>query len=59
MDVKATLETRKSSKGNDYECIVIKLTDDYEKVVFLDKAELALLKRVNDENKTTNPFEFK
>lgn len=42
--VSATLETRKSKKGNDYQVIVIKLTDSYEKLVFLDNAELELLK---------------
>ena len=46
MDVKyldATLETRKSKQGSDYQVIVIKLTPTYEKLVFLDKAELELL----------------
>ena len=39
-----TLETRMSSKTNKpYQCIVIKLTDTYEKLVFLTSAELALL----------------
>lgn len=53
-DVKATLETRTSKKGNLYECVVIKLTDNYEKVVFLENAELELLKMNN--SKATNPF---
>ena len=39
----ATLETRKSKEGNFYQVIVIKLTETYEKLVFLDKAELELL----------------
>ena len=46
MDVKninATLETRKSKQGNDYTVFVIKITPTYEKLVFLDKAELELL----------------
>lgn len=46
MDAKkitATLETRLSKSGNTYEVLVIKLTDTYEKLVFLDKAELELL----------------
>lgn len=59
MDVKATLTTRTSQKGKEYTCIIVQLTDDYEKVVFLDKAELALLKQNDDtKNKTTNPFEI-
>ncbi|MDO4962611.1 MAG: hypothetical protein Q4E75_00705 [bacterium] len=39
----ATLETRTSKSGNEYQVVVIKLTDTYEKLVFLDKAELELL----------------
>ena len=59
MELKASLETRVSQKsGNPYECVVIKLTPDYEKTVFLDQAELALLKTVKGEEKTTNPFDF-
>ncbi len=44
MKVQATIEERTSKKGSKYSCIVIKLTDNYEKVVFLDKAELELIK---------------
>lgn len=45
MKVNASLETRHSEKsGNDYQVIVIKLTPSYEKLVFLDKAEIELLK---------------
>ena len=45
--VEATLETRTSKKGSSYQVIVIKLTDTYEKLVFLDKSELELLKIAN------------
>ena len=45
IEVRATLETRVSKKsGKTYRCIVIKLTDTYEKVVFLDNAEIELIK---------------
>ena len=44
MELKATLETRKSKAGNDYEAIVIKLSPNSEKLVFLNSAELELLK---------------
>ena len=45
MEVKATLETRHSTKSDkDYKVIIIKLTDNYEKKVFLEPAELELLK---------------
>lgn len=43
-DVPCTLETRISEKkGTEYKVLVIKLTDTYEKLVFLDKAEMELL----------------
>ena len=45
MNLKCTLETRHSEKsGKDYQVIVIKLTDTYEKVVFLEQSELELVK---------------
>lgn len=44
IEVRATLETRVSKKtGKTYQCLVIKLTDTYEKVVFLDNAEVELI----------------
>lgn len=48
MEFKCTLETRKSKNGNDYEVIVIKLTEKLEKLVFLEPAELELLKMCNE-----------
>lgn len=46
IEVNATLETRVSKKsGKTYQCLVIKLTDTYERVVFLDNAEVELIKR--------------
>ena len=56
MDVKATLETKTSKSGNQYKCIAIKLTDDYEKIVFLDKAELALLNQKKSVSQQDFPF---
>lgn len=47
MDLKCTLETRESKKGNEYEVIVIKLSDNADKLVFLTPAELELLKLYN------------
>lgn len=42
--LKGTLETRTSNKtGREYQCLVLKL-GTYDKVVFLDKAEIELLK---------------
>lgn len=48
MDVKATLETRLSKNGNEYEVLVIKLTENSEKLVFLSPAEKELIKLYND-----------
>ena len=44
MEVKGTLEEKVSKNGNKYQVVVLKLTDTYEKLVFLDKAEIELLK---------------
>ena len=46
-ELKATLETRTSKKGNVYQVIVIRISDNLEKLVFLDKAEIELLKLIN------------
>lgn len=56
----ATLETRTSKKGTQYEVLVVKLCDGLEKLVFLDQAELALLKLQSSNNNVVNnnlPFE--
>lgn len=53
-DIKCSLETRTSQKGNDYQVLVVKLTDNYEKLVFLESAELELL-RLNKKNDTFFP----
>ena len=53
-EFKATLETRTSKKGNEYEVLVIKLTDKLEKLVFLYLSELELLKLSN--SKSSLPF---
>lgn len=51
MNLVATLEQKKSAKGNEYTCIVIKIGDTYEKTVFLDKAEIELIKILQNANK--------
>ena len=43
-DVEARLETRTSKKGTEFEVVVLKLSDNAEKLVFLNSAELELLK---------------
>ena len=54
-EYKATLETRTSKAGNPFDVLVIKLTDGYEKLVFLEQAELELIKISS--KKSSNPFE--
>ena len=49
-----TLEGRISKEGNPYMCISIKVTDTYEKLVFLEKSEIELIKMVFGNEKTTN-----
>lgn len=44
MEVKATLEEKISKNGNKYSAIIIHLTDTCTKTVFLDPAEIELLK---------------
>lgn len=56
-DFKATLETRTSKKGTEYEVLVIKITDKIEKLVFLDPAELELLK-LNSDKKDNKKLPF-
>ena len=53
-EFKATLEKRTSKKGSQYEVLVIKITDNIEKLVFLEPAEIELLKISN--SKTNLPF---
>ena len=47
MNIQATLEQRVSKVGNPYKCIVIKLTANVEKLIFLTDAEMALLELSN------------
>lgn len=56
MNVNCTLETRISKKGSSYQVLVIKLTPNYEKLVFLDKAEIELLNSSNSKKSTDNIF---
>lgn len=53
-EFKCFLEERTSKKGTSYQCIVIKITDKLEKLVFLSDAELELLKINN--SKPTSPY---
>ena len=45
---KGTLKTGTSQKGNEYTYLELKLDKDYTKNVFLDRAEIHILKKLND-----------
>lgn len=47
IDINARLETRTSKKGTEFEVVVIKLSDNSEKLVFLSSSEMELLKLYN------------
>lgn len=48
MELKCTLETRQSKSGKDFQVLVVKLPQGIEKLIFLDPAELALIKLSNN-----------
>lgn len=50
MNIDAKLEERISKEGNPYFCIVIKLTENAEKIVFLNSVELELLRLTHSNN---------
>lgn len=51
MDLKAKLVEKESKKGNKYLCLEIKLSDTYTKIVFLESAEVELIKLTYNSNK--------
>ena len=57
-DLKATLVKKTSKKGNDYECVMLELTPTYKKVVFLEDAELELLKFCDNKSTKKNDLDF-
>lgn len=50
MNVKCQLVEKTSQKGNKYICLEIHLSDSYKKIVFLDNAEIELLKILAKKN---------
>lgn len=44
MNLKCQVVEKISSKGNAYICLEVYLTDTYKKVIFLENAEVELLK---------------
>lgn len=57
-ELKATLVKKTSKKGNDFECVMIELTPNYQKVVFLEDAELELLKFCDNKSTKKNDLDF-
>lgn len=51
MNIKAELVQRLSKNGNPYTAIEISITDKIKKLVFLNQAELELLKITTNSNK--------
>lgn len=43
MKLDASLETRTNKEGKTYKCVVIKISQNSEKIVFLSPAEIELL----------------
>lgn len=50
------LEERTSKDGNKYEVLILQITDDYEKEVYLSRAERQLLKLDNKKSTHELPF---
>jgi len=55
MNIPATLEQRISKAGKPYKCIIVKLTADVEKMIFLTDAEMALLELTANSKIKLNP----
>lgn len=51
---KGTIEKGVSQKGNEYEYLNLKITDEYSKRIFLEEAEKILL--LNNNKSSSNPF---
>jgi len=54
MEIKATLEEKVSKNGNNYTVVVIHLTDTCKKNVFLEPAEIELLKMHNNKEEASS-----
>lgn len=54
----ATLETRTSKKGSQYDVLIIHLTDTLEKPVFLEQSEKELLRLISEKEKNNKKMPF-
>lgn len=55
MELKCSLTTRLNKEGKPYQVIVVKLTDSYEKLVFLEPAEKELMNVISKKETTEKP----
>lgn len=53
--LKGHFEERTSNEGNKYKVLILQLTDDYNKEIYISRAEKALLDAIN---KNDIPFNF-
>lgn len=54
----ATLETRTSKKGNQYDVLIVHLTDKLEKPVFLEQSEIELLRLIAEKENKNKKMPF-
>ena len=54
--VDCTFEERTSKEGKSYKALIVKLADNYEKIIFLSVPEVALLESKYKENVETLDF---
>lgn len=57
MDFKGTIEKRTSKAGNEYEVLVLEYKE-FSKDVYLDKAEIQLLRLISKDNKEEPEMPF-
>lgn len=54
-ELKCTLKTGTSQKGNEYTYLELQFDKDYSKRVFLDQAEIILLKKATEKSSFSLP----
>lgn len=55
LNLTGSLEKRLSNEGKEYEVLVLNLTDDYQKEVYVSRAESQLLKLFEKESSKNMP----
>lgn len=57
IEIKGLLQKKTSSKGNEYYCVELHLTDTYKAIYFPNSAEVELIK-ANYNKKESNNYDF-